>query len=143
MTAPLRGMRRLGRAIADAQPFEMSVLAIALFRGVAYVAGFLPASVAEQAMPKWLVNTALIEIMVGAAVALAGVLSRSLLFERAGLTLLCPSAVLYGSILLYERPRGDALNFVVYAALGGASALRLWQMRRIEASLRNVIGGGK
>lgn len=130
--------RKLGQNLADAPPFQMSALTIALFRGITYVTGFLPATTAEQGLPHWLLVFCLIELSLAAVMALVGVIGHKWFLERLGLTLLVPSAFAYALVLEYQRPHEAALSFVIYTALSLASLLRLLQMKRILDAVRRV-----
>lgn len=118
------------RAALRPDAFQIAVLLIAAVRGVSYVTGFLPSSVAEQSLPVPLRVLCLTELAVGALVSLAGRLSDSIQIERNGLTLLAPSALAYGLLIVYVAPHTGALSIVIYLAMSWSCFSRLYTIGR-------------
>lgn len=118
--------------------FQIAMLLIASVRGITYVTGFVPSSVAEQTLPVPLRILCLSELALGAMVCLVGRLRENLRLERAGLKLLAPSALAYGLLIGVASWHKGAVSAVIYCAMAWASASRLHTIRRRTQIIEQV-----
>lgn len=121
--------------LGDGPPFQLAMLAIAVVRGLSYTTGFLPASLAEQALPKWALDTCLLGLALGALVTFVAVLTKNFDLERLGLPLLGTESTLYALVLLYQRPHAAFLNYFIYFMLAAACWGRWRRMRRLTEAV--------
>lgn len=137
LTAATRIAVRFIKTVRDAPPFQMATMTICFARGMSYLTGLVSASAAEAALPHWALVLCLIDLTVGAGTVLVAAALTNTVLERRGLTLVCLSASIYGAAQEVASPRGGVLSFVIYLGIAVAGMTRIWQMGRIEATLRD------
>jgi hypothetical protein len=132
-------------------PFELFLLAACVLSGLAgLIAPTSTSSALARLLPTWVVIAWSAGLVIGGAVAIAGVLMRgltALLVERIGLVGLAGFSVLYSAVIVAEVGIRATFTALFVVAFAGACVGRFWQisqdLRRadVEANRPEPEGG--
>lgn len=120
-------------------PFEVFMLAWAVYVGAALTLGAPPPGSVQALLPHWMVTAWYTLLCIGGLVGLAGVWMgdpiRSLLVERAAMMIICPAGLLYGVVLFVTAGSAAAVAGGITIAFSLAA---LGRLIRISVRLRLI-----
>jgi hypothetical protein len=120
------------------QPFELLLSVMCLLSGITYVLGNTPSSAIDRFLPEYFVKSWGLCLCIGSILLLTGILKTNPLLQRAGLSLLSPTSIVYAIVLIAYVGKASIFSASIITAFSLACAVKDYTIKIATMSIKQV-----